>query len=72
MAESEPLADLAREDCLVRVGALLDSDMVARRVATLEETTRAFCAAAGLRHCAYAYTKYSWLKHGRLGKSHVP
>lgn len=44
MSEGDRLVDLVREgiDCVLRVGGLQDSDMVARRVATLEEVT---CAA---------------------------
>jgi DNA-binding transcriptional LysR family regulator len=44
MGEGDRLVDLLREgvDCVLRVGDLQDSDMVARRVATLEEMT---CAA---------------------------
>jgi DNA-binding transcriptional LysR family regulator len=44
MSEGDRLVDLVREgvDCVLRVGDLQDSDMVARRVAELEETT---CAA---------------------------
>lgn len=44
MSEGDRLADLVREgiDCVLRVGDLRDSDMVARRVAMLEEIT---CAA---------------------------
>ena len=45
MGESDRLVDLVREgvDCVLRVGSLPDSDMVARRVAMLEEIT---CASA--------------------------
>jgi len=45
MSEGDRLVDLVREgiDCVLRVGELSDSDMVARRVAVLEETT---CASA--------------------------
>jgi DNA-binding transcriptional LysR family regulator len=44
MSEGDRLVDLVREgiDCVVRVGDLQDSDMVARRLAVLEEIT---CAA---------------------------
>jgi DNA-binding transcriptional LysR family regulator len=44
MSEGDRLVDLVREgvDCVLRVGDLQDRDMVARRVAMLEETT---CAA---------------------------
>src|SRR5258708_10260312 len=44
MSERDRLVDLVREgvDCVLRVGDLQDSDMVARRVAVLEEIT---CAA---------------------------
>src|SRR5258707_13953749 len=44
MSEGDRLVDLIREgiDCVLRVGDLQDSDMVARRVAVLEEIT---CAA---------------------------
>lgn len=44
MSEGDRLVDLIREgiDCVLRVGDLQDSDMVARRVATLDELT---CAA---------------------------
>jgi len=44
MSEGDRLVDLVREgiDCVLRVGDLRDSDMVARRVAMLEEIT---CAA---------------------------
>jgi DNA-binding transcriptional LysR family regulator len=44
MSEGDRLVDLVREgiDCVLRVGDLKDSDMVARRVATLDEVT---CAA---------------------------
>jgi DNA-binding transcriptional LysR family regulator len=44
MGEGDRLVDLLREgiDCVLRVGDLADSDMVARRVAMLEEIT---CAA---------------------------
>ena len=44
MSEGDRLVDLVREgiDCVLRVGDLQDSDMVARRVAMLEEIT---CAA---------------------------
>lgn len=44
MSEGDRLVDPVREgiDCVLRVGTLPDSDMVARRVALLEETT---CAA---------------------------
>jgi DNA-binding transcriptional LysR family regulator len=44
MSEGDRLVDLVREgiDCVLRVGDLQDSDMLARRVATLEEIT---CAA---------------------------
>jgi DNA-binding transcriptional LysR family regulator len=44
MSEGDRLVDLVREgiDCVLRVGDLQDSDMVARRVALLEEVT---CAA---------------------------
>ena len=43
MGESDRLVDLVREgvDCVLRVGTLPDSDMVARRVTMLEEVTRA-------------------------------
>jgi DNA-binding transcriptional LysR family regulator len=46
MSEGDRLVDLIREgiDCVLRVGDLTDSDMIARRVAMLEETT---CAAPG-------------------------
>src|SRR6266550_4426330 len=46
MSEGDRLVDLIREgiDCVLRVGDLQDSDMIARRVAMLEETT---CAAPG-------------------------
>ncbi len=41
MSEGDRLVDLIREgiDCVLRVGDLQDSDMIARRVAMLEETT---------------------------------
>ncbi len=44
MSEGDRLVDLVREgiDCVLRVGELRDSDMVARRLAMLEEVT---CAA---------------------------
>jgi len=44
MSEGDRLVDLIREgiDCVLRVGDLQDSDMIARRVAMLEEIT---CAA---------------------------
>ena len=44
MSEGDRLVDLVREgiDCVLRVGDLWDSDMIARRVAMLEEVT---CAA---------------------------
>src|ERR1700735_4747981 len=44
IGEGDRLVDLLREgiDCVLRVGDLQDSDMVARRVATLDEIT---CAA---------------------------
>ena len=44
MSEGDRLVDLVREgiDCVLRVGDLQDSDMIARRVAMLEEIT---CAA---------------------------
>jgi DNA-binding transcriptional LysR family regulator len=44
MSEGDRLVDLVREgiDCVLRVGDLQDSDMIARRVAILEEVT---CAA---------------------------
>ncbi|MFT0859276.1 LysR family transcriptional regulator [Ancylobacter sp. G4_0304] len=44
MSEGDRLVDLVREgiDCVLRVGELADSDMIARRVALLEEAT---CAA---------------------------
>jgi DNA-binding transcriptional LysR family regulator len=44
MSEGDRLVDLIREgiDCVLRVGDLADSDMIARRVAMLEEVT---CAA---------------------------
>src|SRR6266849_2655265 len=44
MSEGDRLVDLVREgiDCVVRVGDLHDSDMIARRVGTLAEVT---CAA---------------------------
>jgi DNA-binding transcriptional LysR family regulator len=44
MSEGDRLVDLVREgiDCVLRVGELQDSDMVARRVAILDEVT---CAA---------------------------
>ena len=44
MSEGDRLVDLVREgiDCVLRVGDLQDSDMVARRVTMLTETT---CAA---------------------------
>jgi DNA-binding transcriptional LysR family regulator len=44
MSEGDRLVDLIREgiDCVLRVGDLQDSDMIARRVAMLEEVT---CAA---------------------------
>jgi DNA-binding transcriptional LysR family regulator len=44
LSEGDRLVDLVREgiDCVLRVGELQDSDMVARRVAMLEEVT---CAA---------------------------
>jgi DNA-binding transcriptional LysR family regulator len=44
MSEGDRLVDLVREgiDCVLRVGDLQDSDMIARRVAMLEEVT---CAA---------------------------
>jgi DNA-binding transcriptional LysR family regulator len=44
MSESDRLVDLVREgiDCVLRAGALRDSELVARRVAMLEEIT---CAA---------------------------
>jgi DNA-binding transcriptional LysR family regulator len=43
MSEGDRLVDLIREgiDCVLRVGTPQDSDMVARRVAMLEETTLA-------------------------------
>src|ERR1700720_266888 len=43
MSEGDRLVDLVREgiDCVLRVGTPQDSDMVARRVAMLEETTLA-------------------------------
>lgn len=46
MSEGDRLVDLVREgvDCVVRVGNLQDSSMVARRVAMLEEVT---CASPG-------------------------
>src|ERR1700720_859272 len=46
MSEGDRLVDLVREgiDCVLRVGDLKDSDMIARRVAVLEEVT---CAAPG-------------------------
>jgi DNA-binding transcriptional LysR family regulator len=46
MGEGDRLVDLIREgiDCVLRVGDLQDSDMIARRVAMLEEIT---CAAPG-------------------------
>jgi DNA-binding transcriptional LysR family regulator len=41
MSEGDRLVDLVREgiDCVLRVGAVQESDMVARRVAMLEEVT---------------------------------
>lgn len=41
MSEGDRLVDLIREgiDCVLRAGALQDSDMIARRVATLDEVT---------------------------------
>src|SRR5271155_1577402 len=44
MSEGDRLVDLIREgiDCVLRVGDLKDSDMIARRIAMLEEIT---CAA---------------------------
>jgi len=41
MSEGDRLVDLVREgiDCMLRVGDLADSEMVARRVAMLEEAT---------------------------------
>ena len=41
MSEGDRLVDLIREgiDCVLRVGELADSDMIARRVAMLEEVT---------------------------------
>src|SRR5260221_8795809 len=46
MSEGDRLVDLIREgiDCVLRVGDLQDSDMIARRVAMLEEIT---CAGPG-------------------------
>src|SRR4030088_1957062 len=46
MSEGDRLVDLIREgiDCVLRVGDLKDSDMIARRVAMLEEVT---CGAPG-------------------------
>jgi DNA-binding transcriptional LysR family regulator len=46
MSEGDRLVDLIREgiDCVLRVGDLKDSDMIARRVALLDEIT---CAAPG-------------------------
>jgi DNA-binding transcriptional LysR family regulator len=46
MSEGDRLVDLIREgiDCVLRIGDLQDSDMVARRVAMLEEIT---CASPG-------------------------
>src|SRR5467141_1721174 len=46
MSEGDRLVDLIREgiDCVLRVGNLQDSDMIARRVAMLTEMT---CAAPG-------------------------
>ncbi|APO68746.1 LysR family transcriptional regulator protein [Rhizobium gallicum] len=43
MSEGDRLVDLVREgiDCVLRVGVPQDSDMIARRVATLEEITLA-------------------------------
>ncbi len=43
MSEGDRLADLVREgiDCVLRVGQPQDSDMIVRRVATLEEVTLA-------------------------------
>lgn len=43
MSEGDRLVDLIHEgvDCVLRVGALLDSDMIARRIALLEEVTLA-------------------------------
>lgn len=43
MTEGDRLADLIREgiDCVLRVGTPRDSDMIARRVATLDEVTLA-------------------------------
>lgn len=53
MSEGDRLADLIREgiDCVLRVGMPQDSDMIARRVAMLEEVTLAspsYFAARGL------------------------
>ena len=55
MSEGDRLVDLIREgvDCVLRVGDLQDSDMIARRVAMLEEIT---CAATRL---------YRPLRHAR-------
>lgn len=43
MTEGDRFVDLVREgiDCVLRVGALQDSDMIARRVTTLDEVTLA-------------------------------
>lgn len=43
MSEGDRFVDLVREgiDCVLRVGVLQDSDMIARRIATLEEVTLA-------------------------------
>jgi len=50
IGEGDRLVDLLREgiDCVLRVGDLKDSDMVARRVATLEEIT---CASPAYVDC---------------------
>ncbi len=53
MSEGDRLVDLVREgiDCVLRVGALQDTDMIARRVAVLDEVTLAspgYIAAHGL------------------------